>query len=82
MVGTTIEREKLVETINNLPEEALVELASFLDYLHYKSTQQSNPSHEAASFLLAVAGIGDSGQQDISARDEEILRNEVNPVYG
>jgi hypothetical protein len=26
--------------------------------------------------------LGDSGQQDVSERDEEILRSEIDPVYG
>ncbi len=33
MNSTTIERQKLIEAVNNLPDEALFELASFLDYL-------------------------------------------------
>lgn len=80
--GITIERQKLIEAVSTLPNEALVELAGFLDYLHYKSAQQREPDHQASSFLLAVAGLGNSNQQDISERDEEILRNEIDPTYG
>jgi hypothetical protein len=31
---------------------------------------------------LTVAGLGNSGQSDISDSDEEILHNEVDPIYG
>jgi hypothetical protein len=82
MNGTTVERQKLIEAVSTLPDEALLELASFLDYLRYKSVQRREPNKNAASFLFAVAGIGNSGQQDVSERDEEILRNEIDPVYG
>ena len=82
MNSTTIKRQKLIEAVNNLPDEALFELASFLDYLHYKTRQQREPDKNASSFLLAIAGLGNSGQQDISEQDEEILHNEIDPLYG
>lgn len=79
---STVERQKLLETVRDLPEEVLAELASFLDYLRYKSAQSRELNNHSASFLAAVAGLGNSGQQDISERDEEILRNEIDPVRG
>ncbi|AKG20581.1 hypothetical protein [Calothrix sp. 336/3] len=82
MNRATIERQQLLEKISALPEQALVELDSFLDYLRYKSAQHRGSKNQSASFLLAVAGLGNSGQQDVSERDEEILRNEIDPVYG
>lgn len=82
MDGTIVERQKLIEAVSTLPDEALFELASFLDYLSYKSLQQRTPTRNATNFLFAVAGLGSSGQSDISERDEEILRNEIDPVYG
>lgn len=82
MDGTTVERQKLIEVVSNLSDEALLELASFLDYLRYKSAQRTELNNNAASFLIAVAGLGNSGQHDVSERDEEILRNEIDPVYG
>ena len=78
----TIERQQLIETVNALPDGALEELTSFLDYLCYKSSYQGEQTTHSSHFLLAVAGLGHSNQQDISERDEEILRNEVDPVYG
>jgi Protein of unknown function (DUF2281) len=82
MDRSTIERQQLLETVSTLPEEVLAELASFLDYLRYKSSQRTEANNQSANFLLAVAGLGNSGQPDVSERAEEILRNEINPVYG
>ena len=81
MNSTTTDRQKLIEAVNELPDEALCELANFLDYLSYK-TQQPKENNNNTSFLLGVAGLGNSGEQNISERDEEILRNEIDPVYG
>lgn len=82
MDRTTVERQQLLEAVSTLPEENLLELASFLDYLRYKSAQRREANSHSANFLVAVAGLGNSGQQDVSERDEEILRNEIDPVYG
>jgi hypothetical protein len=82
MDGTIVERQKLIDVVSALPDESLFELASFLDYLRYKSLQQRDLNNNTANFLVAVAGLGRSGQQDIAERDEEILRNEINPMYG
>lgn len=82
MDGTTVERQKLIDVVSTLPDEALFELASFLDYLRYKSVQRREPDNYAANFLVAVAGLGNSGQEDVSDRDEEILGSEIDPVYG
>jgi len=82
MSRTTVERQDLVEVVNALPDEVLVELANFLDYLRYKTSQCKEPDIPSQNFLLSVAGLGKSGQQDVSERDEEILRNEIDPVYG
>ncbi len=81
MNSTTTERKKLIEAVNNLPDEALCELASFLDYLRHK-TQQAKENNNNTSFLSGVAGLGNSGEQNISERDEEILLNEIDPVHG
>lgn len=82
MAKSIIERQQLHEAVDNLPDVALAELASFLDYLRYKSRHQQEPTTDSSSFLLAIAGLGDSGQQNGSERDEEILQNEIDPVYG
>ena len=82
MDGITVKRHQLIEAISDLPDDVLLELASFLEYLHYKSAQRTEVNNSSASFLVAVAGLGSSGQQDVSERDEEILRDEIDPVYG
>lgn len=82
MDATTTERQKLIEAVGTLPDENLSELASFLDYLRYKSEHSKVPDQNASSFLHAIAGLGSSGQQDISERDEEILSTEIDPIYG
>ena len=73
MNSTTVERQKLIEAVNNLPDEGLVELVSFLDYLCYKTRQQIKPDNNGTSFLLSVAGLGNSGEQDISEQDKQIF---------
>lgn len=40
MDRTTVERQQILEAVSTLAEEALVELARFLNYLRYKSTQR------------------------------------------
>jgi hypothetical protein len=82
MDRSSVERQQILEAVSTLPEEALVELASFLEYLRYKSTQRRDSKNHSANFLVSVAGLGNSGQPDVSERDEEILRNEIDPVYG
>jgi hypothetical protein len=82
MSKTTVERQDLVEVVKALPDEVLVELANFLDYLRYKTSQDKEPGLSEQNFLLSVAGLGKSGQQNVSERDEEILLNEIDPVYG
>jgi hypothetical protein len=82
MERTAVDRQKLIETVSALPDEALLELASFLDYLCYKSVQPQKSNSDDSNFLLAVADLGASSQTDISERDEEILHNEIDPIYG
>nr|WP_199333830.1 hypothetical protein [Oculatella sp. FACHB-28] len=65
-----------------MPDEVLLGLASFLDYLRYKSVQPKNSDSNASNFLLAVAGLGASSQTDILERDEEILHNGIDPIHG
>jgi hypothetical protein len=75
------ERQKLIEAVSALPDEALAELASFVDYLRYKSAQ-SPEKKQGSSFLLSIAGLGASGEQDLSERDEEVLHQEIDPIQG
>lgn len=82
MSETTVERQTLVEAINALPDNTLIELASFLDYLRYKTLQRQTTEPPKQNFLLTVAGLGNSGQTDVSEIDEAILRDEADPIRG
>ena len=76
------DRQHLIEVINTLPDEALIELASFVDYLRYKSIKRAEADNGGSAFLLSIAALGTSAEIDTSERDEEILRSEVDPVRG
>ena len=82
MSKTTVERQNLIEAVNALPDEVLIELASFVEYLRYKTVRQQSADVPQQDFLLAIAGLGKSGQPDTSEHDEEILRNEIDPIHG
>lgn len=88
MDALSVNRQKIIKVIENLPNEALLELASFVEYLHYKATRRisvSEPKVEenpGSAFLLSIAGLGASAEDDVSERDEDILATEIEPVYG
>jgi hypothetical protein len=83
MINTPkIERKQIIEFVKNLPDNNLVELAMFIDYLRYKSTQSQELQEANSSFLLSIAGLGSSGETDISERDEEILKTEITSIQG
>jgi len=86
MDSTAVTQQKLIESIASLSAESLSELARFIDYLHYKSgtaqLEQEQQDESQPSFLLSIAGLGSSGETDISERDEEILAQEIDPIYG
>jgi Protein of unknown function (DUF2281) len=82
MAKTTIERQNLIEAVNTLPDDVLIELASFVEYLRYKTVQRQTSESPKQNFLLAIAGLGTSGQPNTSDDDEEILHNEIDPIHG
>ncbi len=73
-------RQKIIKSIEQLPNSALSELANFIDYLQFKisSNQKVDSQPEGVDFLLKIAGIGESNETDLSERDEEILAQEIN----
>ena len=73
-------QQKLIQTIQELPEETLHELDDFIGYLQYKKHKQSSAPDKA--FLFAIMGIGESDETDLSVRDEEILAQEIDPIRG
>jgi hypothetical protein len=70
----------LIEAVNPLPDEAVSELASFVEYLRYKALQPQNSEPPKQNFLLTIAGLGKSDQSNTSDSDEEILRNEIDRI--
>ena len=72
-------RQQIIDLLDNLPEDTFSELVSFIGYLRYKAVETETPHN---SFLLSIAGLGASNEEDISDRDEEILASEVNPIRG
>lgn len=89
MITAIQHKEKLFKEINELPIEAIPELLNFVEYLRFKvkpssqpleeSPDQSNPS---SSFLLSIAELGFTEEDDISERDEELLANEIDSIRG
>jgi hypothetical protein len=43
---------------------------------------QQKKKMSGVEFLLSIAGLGVSDEDDVSERDEEILASEVNPIRG
>lgn len=78
----TTNRQTLIEAINALPDETLIELASFVEYLQYKSTKEKEVDNHKSSFLMSIAGLGASAETDVSEQDEDILKNEIDSVRG
>jgi hypothetical protein len=83
----TPEQEQIVEAIQQLPTEALPELANFIEYLRYKITCSADSENKLdarskSTFLLSIAGLGASVEDDLSERDEEILASEINSIHG
>jgi hypothetical protein len=81
-------RQKLIEEINELPAEVLPELVNFVEYLRFKVNpplpleETEMQTSSGSSFLLSIADLGASEEDDISERDEEILASEIDPIRG
>lgn len=84
MKNETLSRQQLLETINQLPDLVMPELAVFVEYLAYKNSInhqiQLSPEtkHSDVNFLLSIAGIGKTEEDDLAEKDEEILSQEIN----
>ena len=83
----TPEHQQIVQAIQQLPTDALPELANFIEYLHYKITRSASSENNleapsGSTFLLSIAGLGASIEDDLSERDEEILASEINSIRG
>ena len=75
-----ISREAFLQALNRFSvspfQTNLEELTAEVSLQHLKT----EPPQQ--NFLLTVAALGKSGQSNISESDEEILRNEIDPIYG
>jgi len=63
MNSCTPTREQLSQAIDELPSEALPELANFIEYLQFKvNSFQDSVKTEPKSdrFLMSIAGLGES----------------------
>jgi len=81
-------RQQLTKAIDELPSEVLPELVIFIEYLRFKSnrsvpaSETTVPVSSGSTFLLSIAGLGTSDEDDVSERDEEILADEIDPIRG
>ena len=75
-----ISREAFLQALNRFGvspfQTNLEELTAEVSLQHLKTEPPQR------NFLLTVAALGKSGQSNISESDEEILRNEIDPIYG
>jgi hypothetical protein len=81
MSNLVVQKQELIQSIDTLPDEALIELANFLEYLQYKIRHSKTPQSQQ-NFLLSIAALGQSGQTDISESEESILGHEIDPIHG
>jgi hypothetical protein len=81
---------ELLPSIQQLPASEKLKLIRILaedletraDILPQEESTQSSANQSGSAFLLSIAGLGSSQEQDVSERDEEILRTEVDPIRG
>lgn len=81
----TLDYKPVMALITQLPASALPELLNFVEYLQLKTDDRfplPPSSQPGSNFLLSIAGIGTSEEDDLSERDEEILAQEVDPIRG
>ncbi len=73
--------EKLVQQIERLAQQEQrqqVEVIARALHLYEERLEATDSS----PFLLAIAGLGSSGQEDVAEHDEEILAAEIDPRRG
>lgn len=73
--------KELAEEENRTPSEIVLDALQMYKAQNglSKTTVKKMSGEE---FLLSIAGIGTSEEDDVSERDEEILAAEVDPIYG
>ncbi len=80
----TINHQTIIQAVKELPAEALPELAEFINFLESKmnSLQTDGKKKKSSDFLMSIAGLGASDEDDISEKNEDILSREINSVSG
>ncbi|MEK8018683.1 MAG: hypothetical protein VSS75_017565 [Candidatus Parabeggiatoa sp.] len=58
----------------------MVQYLALFDF--HKNAEVGMKTASGSAVLRAIAGIGKSEDAQVSERDEEILANEVEPIYG
>jgi hypothetical protein len=83
---STVLHPEILRTIEELAnQEKRTPSAIVADALQlYKAQNAHKPTKKMSDieFLLSIAGQGESGEEDVSERDEEILAAEVDPIRG
>lgn len=76
-----IHNESVIQRITRLAQRKRVTVEQIVAEAVevYEEQEKAAATNE---FWIAVAGIGDSGDPDLANRDEEILRSEIDPIYG
>ena len=67
--------EELADREQRSPSEIVADAIEL-----YKSQQKKKMSD--IEFMTAIIGLGESDEDDVSERDEEILASEVDPIRG
>ncbi|NEP13773.1 MAG: hypothetical protein F6K14_26940 [Symploca sp. SIO2C1] len=82
MNGTTVERQALIDVVNALPDRALLELASFLDYLRYKNAASPQGTGDSSDFLLLMADINNSDPFESDRTEQHLQRQQELELLG
>ena len=67
--------EELADREQRSPSEIVADALEL-----YKSQKQQKMSD--IEFMMAIIGLGETEEDDVSERDEEILASEVDPIRG
>lgn len=82
MNSVNLTHQQLFQAINELPPDALPELASFIESLLFKfnlTPVAINNEPEESNFLLSISGIGESSEPDLSDKNAGNLEIESEP---
>lgn len=75
--------EALAEAIASLDLEEMRQLQTIIEQkLSNQEASSENHRKSGTEFLMSIANLGSSNVGDISERDEEILRDEIDPIHG